>query len=202
MQDGVSHSPGRFGSNRGWESPSRAVGPMTRFDIGSAGGQLAGLRSAFEAKDEEARQDMETLSRNSSLKRGAGAGSVTPSSPYYGAHSYNRAPATTGLGLMPSSPNKPSSRAWYGNLPGNEPDPLPLPESNARAARRARRRKTIDEEIQTLMGSPRVELSKRSLLDSPTKKSTSTFASTSPAKRPLPPTPGSPLKTSSRDYYI
>lgn len=116
--------------------------------------------------------------------------SSSASSPYYGAHIYNRpSRQTAGLGLGSSSPTKGVN--WLATMPGMRPDPLPLPDG-AMSPTRARRRKTIENEIESLKESPRVESTKSRLLE-PSLRS-----------RPLPvPGFGSPPKTrASKDYYI
>ncbi|UZJ55955.1 hypothetical protein CBS101457_005275 [Exobasidium rhododendri] len=108
------------------------------------------------------------------------------STPYYGAHTYNRPP--TGLGLGSASPTK--GTAWLATMPGLKPEPLPLANGLLSSpTSRAKRRKTIEHEIEELKGSPRVRSTTDRLLETK-------------AGRPLP-VPGSPAKLrSSKDYYI
>lgn len=119
--------------------------------------------------------------------RATNAVSTTTSSPgpYYGAHIYNRPPA--GLGLGSTSPTK--GMGWLATMPGVKPDPLPLPNGLCSPSGKARRRKTIEHEIEELKGSPRVKNTTDRLLEPR-------------ASRPLP-IPGSPGKLRpSKDYYI
>lgn len=107
------------------------------------------------------------------------------SSPYYGAHTFNKAP--TGLGLGSTSPTK--GIGWISTMPGVRPDPLPLPNLLSSPSSRSRRRLTIENEIEELKGSPRVKSTTDRLLEPK-------------SSRPLP-IPGSPAKLRpSRDYYI
>jgi centromeric protein E len=98
---------------------------------------------------------------SSSLKRASSSAS-TISSPYYGAHTFNRAP--TGLGLGSTSPTK--GVKWISTMPGVSPDPLPLNDLTASPTTpRARRRPTIEHEIKELQGSPRVKSTTDRLLE-------------------------------------
>ncbi|PWN33043.1 uncharacterized protein FA14DRAFT_162195, partial [Meira miltonrushii] len=145
--------------------------------------------------------------------------SSASSAPYYGAHLYNRPPAglsgaAQGLGLGSSSPTK--GTAWLSSMPGIRPDPLPLPDYAISAGlsspngKAARRRKTIENEIESLKGSPRVEHTKTRLLEpqqsthypTPPQSSHHNFPSPQRLSRPLP-VPGSPPKQRpSKDWYI
>jgi len=120
------------------------------------------------------------------LKRASSTASNNNSpTPYYGAHTFNRAPA--GLGLGSSSPTK--GVGWLASMPGVKPDPLPLPSGLSSPNAKTRRRLTIEHEIEELKGSPRVKSTTDRLLEPRT-------------SRPLP-IPGSPAKLRpSKDYYI
>lgn len=152
------------------------------------------------------------------LKRTSSTSSAS-SAPYYGAHLYNRPPAglgsaAQGLGLGSSSPTK--GTAWLSSMPGIRPDPLPLPDYAISAGlsspngKATRRRKTIENEIESLKGSPRVEHTKTRLLEpqqsthypTPPQSSSHHFPSPQRLSRPLP-VPGSPPKQRpSKDWYI
>lgn len=120
-------------------------------------------------------------------------------SPYYGAHMYNRPPPArnslnAGLGLTaPNSPTK-GGGLWSGGGGSALPDPLPLPSTPNTPTRRAKRRITIEHELEKLKNgsSPRVDERTRGLLESPTKKSASRFATGEEVR-------GS---SQSRDWYI
>jgi centromeric protein E len=96
---------------------------------------------------------------------GRAGATTSSSSPYYGAHTFNRPPA--GLGLTPSSPTKAAGAYWSGLPGGPGPEPLPMPERLAAEGRTARRRprRTIESEIAALSSSPRVEATKSRLLE-------------------------------------
>lgn len=142
-------------------------------------------------------------SPDSELKRTLSTASSV-NSPYYGAHIFNRPPShATGLGLSNGSPGKGTS--WAATMPGVRPEPLPLPEGGLcpPSPSRAHRRKTIEHEIESLKGSPRVQHTKHRLLDPSAAGSSSSSNSNSGANSRTLSVPGSPAKLrASRDYYI
>lgn len=178
---------------------------LNRFEHGSSRestGTGAGAGTSISRAVDALTRASSTASRSHSPSlRGSGSGSgssnLGSSSPYYGAHTYNRAPA--GLGLAPASPTKgfgsSGANSWLSNLPG-APDPLPLPPSSpsseAARARRARRQ-TIDKDLEMLKASPRVEASRTRLLESPGKKS---------ERRGMGMLPVLDERARTRDYYI
>ncbi|CAO1632701.1 unnamed protein product [Parajaminaea phylloscopi] len=104
--------------------------------------------------------------------RGGSAMPLGSSSPYYGAHRFNKPPTTNqGLGLTaPNSPTK-GSGLWGTSTSGTGPDPLPLPSTLTPNTKRAQRRLTIEHELEALKKgtSPRVDERTRGLLVSPKK---------------------------------
>ncbi|MCO5566170.1 hypothetical protein L7F22_019846 [Adiantum nelumboides] len=181
------------------QSQSLAVGESTSM-IHNNGGRSSGV-------------DLKRTSSNAST-------SSASSAPYYGAHLYNRPPAglsgaAQGLGLGSSSPTK--GTAWLSSMPGIRPDPLPLPDYAISAGlsspngKAARRRKTIENEIESLKESPRVEHTKSRLLEpqqstnhypTPPQSSHHHFPSPQRLSRPLPVLGSPPKQRPSKDWYI
>lgn len=125
--------------------------------------------------------------------RGGSAMPVGASSPYYGAHMFNRPPtANHSLGVTaPNSPTK-GSGLW-GSGAGAGPEPLPLPGSLTPNTKRKQRRLTIEHELEALKNgsSPRVDERTRGLLDSP--KRVGVYTSSAASEEP---------RKNIRDWYI
>ncbi|CEH12134.1 centromeric protein e (cenp-e protein) [Ceraceosorus bombacis] len=123
------------------------------------------------------------------------------SSPYYGAHTFGRAP--TGLGLLPSSPKKDASSAsGWTHISGSGPEPLPLSDAQAAASSASRRkpRRTIENDLATLSSSPRVEAAKSKLLEPATCGHATPNGS--PGKLHTPSLRSSATCRPTRDYYV
>ncbi|KAJ9479784.1 Kinesin-like protein KIP2 [Pseudozyma hubeiensis] len=98
-----------------------------------------------------------------------------PDAPYYGAHTFNRPPAT--------SPVKPLSNNFTSNTwSSSSPHPLPLPGSIDSSPSKRKPRKTIEMDLKLLNSSPRVESSKNRFSiddrapDTPTRRRTNASA--------------------------
>ncbi|CAO1624153.1 unnamed protein product [Sympodiomycopsis kandeliae] len=173
----------RYASNNSSPLKSSLIGNrmsnagMDESDASDAiGYDFAKRRSAFLQKG-----DM-----NAKLRSGSSHTHTTttnPSSPYYGAHMYNKPPpnkstlAGLGLGLNTTAPNSPTKGT---GLWGISPHPVPLPSDSEALTtptkKGFKRRITIEHELEKLkQNSPKVDERTRELLDSPTKKGSARF---------------------------
>lgn len=180
-------------------------------------------RSAFQVGSNDSRSS--NLGGSLSAKQRGGSAmpslgssaSTTGTSPYYGAHLYNRAPANPGLGVTaPSSPTK-GSGLWGMSLPNGSTGPgaLPMPAAasssingshaeggHTNSSAQRRRRPTIENELASLKNgaSPRVDERTRGLLDSP-KREGGAASSCSSGSRTSVPSLGKDERAS-KDWYI